>query len=382
MLAIFTVLHFLVDGICAAAMAAYAVQEPLLAPIVYYFGLYNAIAFGTQWLTGWLFDKKESWIRYAFLFVTVTLGLGTQSALGIQTQTLLLGIGNSVFHVAAGSLVLRRYTTYKELGIFVSSGAVVLRRYTTYKELGIFVSSGAVGLALGLNCIVGPYPFLFACAVLCAVVTQRLWRAEIPEAVAVQTVLTNLSIDTVSDALSSQKTLQTEAEGFGPPETPDSNSSTVPRRWLTGLCLILLLGCIVLRGFGSGGAASQYVMLFPCVFAAGKALGGVVCDRAGYPKTILFIFLLSFLALQLSGLLAAVLLVLAFNMTMPLTLRLVHWCTPRYPGMMFGLAAGCLLPGVFYKGFSIPPQGMAVLQFLCLAAAGWLLRKSMEKPGH
>ena len=357
MLAIFTVLHFLVDGICAAAMAAYAVQEPLLAPIVYYFGLYNAIAFGTQWLTGWLFDKKESWIRYAFLFVLLTLGLGTQSALGIQTQTLLLGIGNSVFHVAAGSLVLRRYTTYK--------------------ELGIFVSSGAVGLALGLNCIVGPYPFLFACAVLCAVVTQRLWRAEIPEAVAVQTVLTNLSIDTVSDALSSQKTQQTEAEGFGPPETLDSNSTTVPRRWLTGLCLILLLGCIVLRGFG-GGAASPYVMLFPCVFAAGKALGGVVCDRAGYPKTILFIFLLSFLALQLSGLLAAVLLVLAFNMTMPLTLRLVHWCNPRYPGMMFGLAAGCLLPGVFYKGFSIPPQGMAVLQFLCLAAAGWLLRKSVE----
>ena len=44
MLAIFTVLHFLVDGICAAAMAAYAVQEPLLAPIVYYFGLYNAMA--------------------------------------------------------------------------------------------------------------------------------------------------------------------------------------------------------------------------------------------------------------------------------------------------------------------------------------------------
>ena len=134
----------------------------------------------------------------------------------------------------------------------------------------------------------------------------------------------------------------------------------------------------MLRGFGSGGAASPYVMLFPCVFAAGKALGGIVCDRAGYPKTILFIFLLSFFALQLSGLLAAVLLVLAFNMTMPLTLRLVHWCTPRYPGLMFGLAAGCLLPGVFYKGFSIPPQGMAVLQFLCLAAAGWLLQKSVN----
>ena len=359
MLAIFTALHFLVDGICAAAMAAYAVQEPSLAPIVYYFGLYNAIAFGTQWLTGWLFDKKENWIRYAFLFVLVTLGLGTQAALGIKAQTLLLGIGNSVFHVAAGSLVLRRYTTYK--------------------ELGIFVSSGAVGLALGLNCIVGPYPFLVACMVLCAVVTHRLWQREIPETVAVQTVLHFFPEKSRQEEAFAKGTQQAAAGDSVSPEIATGNMPTALRCCLTGICLILLLGCIVLRGFGSGGAASPYVMLFPCVFAAGKALGGIVCDRAGYRNTILGIFLLSFLALQLSGLVAAVLLVLAFNMTMPLTLRLVHWCNPRYPGMMFGLAAGCLLPGVFYKGFSIPPQGMAVLQFLCLAAAGWLLRKSTER---
>jgi len=324
LLAIFTALHFLVDGICAAAMAAYAVQEPLLAPIVYYFGLYNGIAFGTQWLTGWLLDKKEQWIRYAFLFVLVTLGAGTQSALGIKAQTVLLGLGNSVFHVAAGSLVLRHYTTYK--------------------ELGIFVSSGAVGLALGLNCIVGPYPFLLACAVLSVFITYCMWHA-----------------DTVVF-------VQTDAGS--------SKEPGVSLNLFTGTGLVLLLGCIVLRGFSGGNAASPYVMLFPCVFAAGKALGGIVCDRAGYRKTILFIFLLCFAALQLSGLAASVLLVLAFNMTMPLTLRLIHWCNPRYPGMMFGLAAGCLLPGVFFKGFSIPPQAMAVLQFLCLAAAGWLLRKN------
>ena len=323
MLAYFTALHFLVDGICAAAMAAYAVQEPLLAPIVYYFGLYNGIAFGTQWLTGWLLDKKEQWIRYAFLFVLVTLGAGTQSALGIKAQTVLLGLGNSVFHVAAGSLVLRHYTTYK--------------------ELGIFVSSGAVGLALGLNCIVGPYPFLLACAVLSVFITYCMWHAD--AGVFVQT------------------------------DDGNSNEPDASLNLFTGTGLILLLGCVVLRGFSGGSAASPYVMLFPCVFAAGKALGGIVCDKAGYRKTILFIFLLCFAALQLSGLAASVLLVLAFNMTMPLTLRLVHWCNPRYPGMMFGLAAGCLLPGVFFKGFSIPPQAMAVLQFLCLAAAGCLLRK-------
>ena len=329
MLAIFTILHFLVDGVCAAAMAAYAAGEPMLAPIVYYFGLYNAIAFGTQWLTGLLFDRKESWIRYAFLFVLVTLGAGTQTGLGIAAQTVLLGIGNSVFHVAAGSLVLRQYDTYR--------------------EPGIFVCSGAVGLALGLNRFAGVYPFLFACAALCAAATFRLWRMQIPE--------------TVPDRpVSGAALLGTE-------------QPAVAADWAAGLCLVLLLGCIVLRGFGGGNAAGPHVMLFPCVFAAGKALGGILCDKAGYQKTILFIFLLSFGALQLSGLAASVLLILAFNMTMPLTLRLVHWCGPRYPGMMFGLAAGCLLPGVFFRGFSFPSQAMAVLQFLCLAAAGYLLRK-------
>ena len=354
MLIIFTALHFLVDGICAAAMAAYAVQEPSFALIVLYFGLYNGIAFGTQWLTGLLLDKKENWIRYAFLFVLVTLGLGTQSVLGIKAQTLLLGIGNSVFHVAAGSLVLRRYATYK--------------------ELGVFVCSGAVGLALGLNCIVGPYPFLIACAVLSVVVTYRLRHAEIPGITSMRILARNVLVDNVPYASGSEILQQKEAGVFEQPDISEQCMQSNTPCWGTGICLVLLLGCIVLRGFGSGGAsAGSYVMLFPCVFAAGKALGGMVCDRAGYQKTILFIFLLSFVALQLSGFMATVLLVLAVNMTMPLTLRLVHWCNPRYPGMMFGLAAGCLLPGVFFKGFSIPPQAMAVLQFLCLAAAGWLL---------
>ena len=352
MLAIFTVLHFLVDGICAAAMAAYALKEPSFSPIAFYFGLYNGIAFGTQWLTGWLFDKNENRIRYAFLFVLVTLAAGTQSALGITAQTVFLGLGNSVFHVATGSLILQRYSTYK--------------------ELGIFVSSGAVGLALGLNCIVGPYPFLLVCAVLCAVVTYRPGRVKISETVATQPVFRNCSGENEQDTARSFEMNQKE-ESSAQSGASEKDGYAASPHCLAGFCLVLLLGCIVLRGFGGGKAIGSYVMLFPCVFAAGKALGGIVCDSVGYRKTILFIFLLSFAALQLSGLAAEVLLVLAFNMTMPLTLRLVHWCNPRYPGMMFGLAAGCLLPGVFFKGFSVPPQAMVVLQFLCLAAAGWLL---------
>ena len=352
MLVIFTVLHFLVDGICGAALAAYAVNQPFFEPIVYYFGMYNAVAFGTQWLTGYLFDRKENWLRGSFIFAALTLAAGTVPALGIAVQALFLGIGNSVFHVAAGS--------------------IVLRRFSTYKELGIFVSSGAVGLALGLNSIVGSYPFLLACTVLSLFVTWQLNKMDTQ----FKCKKADDSIS-ITDTDSEQQTCFSENAGI-------ESASDYPKiaGSLTGaaaISMVFLLGCIVLRSMGSGQADSSFIMLFPCVFAAGKALGGIVCDRIGYKHTILSVFLLCFIALQLQGIAASVLLVLAFNMTMPLTLRLVHWCNPRYPGMMFGLAAGCLLPGVYYQGFSIPPQAMAVLQFLCLAAAGWLLlRKNTD----
>ncbi|MBP3264222.1 MAG: hypothetical protein J6L94_02620, partial [Acidaminococcaceae bacterium] len=231
----------------------------------------------------------------------------------------------------------------------------------------IFVSSGAIGLALGLNCLIGPYPFLLACIVLSAVVTWHMCRTD--------SEYTDLIVGK-SNAGGSFAGCGNSRVKSGPlPE--DVMTVDAPLSLASAVSLVLLLGCIVLRGLGSGNTFSSYVMLFPCVFAAGKALGGVLCDRAGYKNTILIIFLLCFVALQLSGLVASVLLVLAFNMTMPLTLRLAHWCNPRYPGMMFGLAAGCLLPGVYFHGFSIAPQAMAVLQFLCLAAAGYLLRKRM-----
>ena len=349
MLVIFTALHFLVDGICGAALAAYAVNQPFFEPIVYYFGMYNAVAFGTQWLTGYLFDRKENWLRGSFIFAALTLGAGTVPALGIAAQALFLGIGNSVFHVAAGS--------------------IVLRRFPTYKELGIFVSSGAVGLALGLNSIVGPYPFLLACTVLSFFVTWQLNRMDMQDV--------DYKCNKADDRAGIIET-DSERKTCFPENTKAKSAADFSKiaGSLTGaaaISMVFLLGCIVLRSMGSGQADSSYIMLFPCVFAAGKALGGIVCDRIGYKNTILFVFLLSFIALQLRGLAASVLLVLAFNMTMPLTLRLVHWCNPRYPGMMFGLAAGCLLPGVYYQDFSIPPQAMVVLQFLCLAVAGWLL---------
>ena len=85
---------------------------------------------------------------------------------------------------------------------------------------------------------------------------------------------------------------------------------------------------------------------------------------------------MSFAALQFSGNISLIVLTFAFNMTMPLTLRLLHWYFPEYPGLTFGLAAGCLLPGFFFnKYFKVMPDIMIVIQFLSLFAAWFLFNR-------
>lgn len=311
-----TLLHFSVDGVCAAVMADYAVHEPDFSQIIFYFGMYNLIAFGGQWLFGLMLDKYNKLILPSLVLVPVLLGVGMFREAGVFWQALALGVDNCMFHVAAG--------------------IVILTRSDTFREPGIFVSSGAVGLGLGLGGLVGAIWFWAVCAA-GTVLVVRLLFGNVPDYA------------------------RSSREG--------SESSLVSL--LTGAAV--LLGCVVLRGFGGSSRIPEYAMLMPCVFMVGKAAGGVVCDVIGYRKTILLIFLLCFVSLQLSGYPSVLLLTFAFNMTMPLTLRLLHWYFPEYPGLTFGLAAGCLLPGAFLKGMKIFPDVMAVMQFIGLFAAGYIL---------
>ncbi|MBQ6669814.1 MAG: hypothetical protein IJM72_07160 [Deltaproteobacteria bacterium] len=323
LLALATLLHFAVDGVCAANLARYAWDEPRLEPILLYFGIYNLIAFGGQWAMGWWLDCRSRHIAPSLILSSLLLAAGCLEGLGILWQAVFLALGNCLFHSAGGSLILRGSRNFS--------------------EPGIFVSSGAVGLALGLYGFCGITPFLLLCLAGGAALAALVHFRGLPEFA-------------VAD--------------------PIASDEAAPRDTGTAALVFaafLLLACVVLRG-ANGGGTSGYVLLFPCVFALGKVLGGLCADHFGYNKTVLAIFLLGFLALQWQGLLPALLLALSWNMTMPLTLRLLHRCRPDRPGLMFGLAAGCLLPGYFFREhLTVLPGLLIVLQFLALSFTGWLL---------
>lgn len=348
LLALLTILHLTVDGVCGAALECHAAALPDWERVLWLFALYNLVAFGGQWLAGLVLDTCPRCRPWALPAAMAALwGGGAVPVAGSVVQVLCLGVGNCLFHA--------------------EGGRQVLLRHAGFAGPGVFVSSGAIGLALGLGGLVGPLPFLLLGTAV-AMGAMALMRRE-PLRRAGEAPGAGEMGQFVSFGGSFGGSL-----GGSPPVSP-----TVPLKTraaslvIPGVSLVLLLGCVILRGFG-GGTAPGHVLLLPCVFAAGKALGGLCCDALGYKRCILLVFALGFVALQGSGLPALALLALAFNMTMPLTLRLAHWCAPQYPGLMFGLAAGCLLPGAFFRqDFSMGPQAMLVLVFLALSAAGALL---------
>ncbi|MBO4368780.1 MAG: hypothetical protein J5803_01570 [Desulfovibrio sp.] len=317
MLFLLTLLHFAVDGFCAAQLAEHALIFGNDAALLELFALYNLIAFGGQWLAGLVFDFHPRFLPKALLLASCFLFVAAMPFLALG-HAVFLGLGNAFFHAAAGSLVLRRYASYA--------------------APGIFVASGALGLALGLSRFL-PSLF-FGAIILCGTLFAFL--------------LLCTSLPAKGDSLCSHQKRGHPALFF---------------------CVFLLLLCVLFRGFSPAHETKECVLLFPCAVAFGKALGGILCDRIGYRKTLLVFFIVAFLALQIEGLLSSLLLAFAFSLTMALTLRLANLCFPLYSGCVFGLTAACLLPGAFWGTMTLAPQAMVALVFLAMTFAGSLFRK-------
>ena len=283
--AVWSILHFLVDFVCACAMYAFFCDgsyESLL--------IYNFCAFALQLPLGTLLDLCKGRYRRMPTFCA-TLGAG-MTLLGVILHPAILGLGNALFHVGAGIDVLEidRAKGLKGCG------------------LGVFVAPGAIGLYLGamLGIRTGhPAVFVTVCLLMLVLLAWK-WR--------------------------NGSTCQSSA----------SHGSTHWGKLLTvAICCFVV---VIIRSY-VGLAVSFPWKSLPLLGAfgvlgatCGKMCGGFLAAKFGLCRTVVATLLLAsvlyaFGAVPICGLIG----IFLFNMSMPLTLCLLAEQLPQLPGFSFGL---------------------------------------------
>ena len=280
--------HLLVDALCAATIFGPLRAQTELAALIW---LYNTLAFSTQCLVGLLADRMKGQ-RGAAAAAMLCVIAGFALPLPALGRIILVGLGNSLFHVAAGTETLR-----------ASGGRAA--------PLGIFVAPGAIGVTLG-SLFPGLGPVLAALLAAAAAASLLCKPAAHP---------------------------------------PVTAPAILPKR--RSAAALLLTAAVAVRAVGGSGVSFPWqngplpvLLTTGCVFA-GKLCGGFLCDRLG-PKRSAWLsvpaaaLLITFCA---AWALPAMLGQFAINLTMPVTLWLLYRAMPEAPGFAFGLAASALWPG-------------------------------------
>ena len=319
--------HLLVDAVCAAVIVGSSASG--LAAI---FFVYNTLAFSTQCLVGLLTDRFghcKTIAPLACLWVALCAFLPLQPI----AAAVLIGLGNSLFHVSAGSEVLKH-----------SEGKAT--------PLGLFVAPGALGVFAG-KAFPELRPVLGGLLILCAV-----W----------------LLIEKRFD------------------KSPPYHIYNKDRqsRELLPTALILLLA-VMTRAIGGAiaGSSGQAVLwksllIVFCVFA-GKSLGGLISDRIGIRRMTLISIPMSAILILFaeksfaSGAVGQFLL----NLSMPVTLFLIYQCLPNAPGFSFGLAASVLWPGTLIGNYiSVSGEIQVILVLLCFGIGLFSILFAERKISH
>lgn len=293
-------IHALVDatsvGLVYTAVAAGQMPYEALCLLII---LYNALAFGLQFLVGWLADMNGCYRLVGCVGLALLSGAALTYSL-IPVAAIVLGsVGNALFHVGAGAWVLR-----------ASPGRA--------RESGLFVAPGAMGLVLGVW--LGGQPWI--------------WQP-------VAGVLLIGSLLVLRNVTSAVGPIQQ-----GPP------LRAAESKWPIVLigCLLISVGVRALVGglMADPWRISQsHVFILAGVAVSGKILGGFLGDYFGWRKLAVVALALTTVVLIVPsrsfGL--ALLGLLVFQFTMPITLAALYLLFPTRPGLAFGLPSLALLLG-------------------------------------
>ena len=325
--------HFLVDAACVGALFSFGTEALALSSAVV---VYNTLAFSTQCLVGLLMDRALrrdrprsdylmlcGTVQAAAMFVVAAAAL---YPFGLMIKAVLIGLGNSVFHVAGGSVTLDR-----------SGGKAA--------PLGLFVAPGAFGVTLG---VLYPQIIDYICAALgiAAVACFSIYR----RSVFYKDLGGTAEKTTVDGQASFKGSADPSASGNDLTRKTAKSDPILPVAFLTFAVAVRAIGGSAAEfTWKTGAAASLLLTLF--VFL-GKALGGFVCDRLGVVKPaiasiVVAAILTAFFAWSMPLSFVGQLLI---NLSMPVTLWLMYRHIPDYPGLAFGLAASALWPGALIGG--------------------------------
>lgn len=309
LLILYSFLRLAVDGVCAYSMFSRFIPGGGSTAVL----IYNFCAFALQMPLGVLLDritfkKINGSLLCSFIGACLTMA-------GALLSPAILGLGNALYHIGAGTDVIREDRLTGKHG----------------SNLGIFVAPGAIGLFIGrlLAGAAGPYAVLPVAGILLV----------FPGAVM---IIKYGRIDPENNAAFSFK------------------RGDVP---VFVLCFLV----VVLRSFT--GLSVHFTVASGMLFnafqvaavAAGKWTGGILAARIGRRLTAALSLLCAGVCYSFAGIsaAAAVAALLFFNMTMPMTLYEPIRRCPEASGFFFGLLTFGLFLGFIpvWAGWELPVPG-------------------------
>ena len=323
-LAVYTFAHFIVDFSCFFTLFSWSSSGThSIQTVTLGFLFYNAIAFGSQPVIGYLYDTNRKIPVEIIGFPLLVAGVLSRPVAALSIT--LIGLGNAFFHIAGGVDSLRN-----------SSGKMA--------RSGVFVSSGALGVVLGTLAgktgrlpVFIPIGVLFLCLVLLYVYYRKRLKSEDTEVVF---------------SLAKQ----------------DRNP---------GMIILLAAVSIMIRSFAGSIIPTPWrtttlFFTFPAIGAfLGKFSGGFIADRAGARKAAVFSLLAATVLLvfgyanpwiYLTG-------IVLFNVSMSVTLCTIASVLPYNPGLAFGTTTLALLCGNVPTFFIATEQANLVFASLTVISA-------------
>lgn len=317
MTAVYSLLHLLVDGVCAYAMFGTFLEQPQGYDYVL---LYNFCAFALQMPLGAALDILNPRRGKALPFLTACMGVVLTLA-GALTHPALLGIGNALFHIGGGVGTIcedaEKDWRGRGLGVFVAPGA-----------LGLYLGMRLAGSGAGIGWLWGTGAFML---LVCAGAAGRAFAG-------------SPAHDPSNRGMHNGAADLTQKE-----KTRESVLLTV-----CVLLVVILRSHIGMAVTFSWKTTALAGLLCTLAVVSGKVAGGFLAAGFGPLKTAVLSLAAAAVCYLFSGhMILGIAALFLFNMTMPVTLYLLIREHPLLPGFSFGLLTFGLFLGFLPTYFEL-----------------------------